>query len=93
MVCSFLVRDLQNAHRNDVQIIDHHVELACIFLLFIFATMCLKAEMIKFVRQVTLDHIHASLVEHFDVLPKALWTGHRTFVHVDFRIKSLLFLL
>ena len=48
VIGSLLVRDLEDAHRDNVQVVNHHVELTrLIFSLLVLSTERLKSQMVQ----------------------------------------------
>ena len=70
MVSRLLVWDFENAHRDDVKVVDHHVELTRVALGLVLPREGLEGQMVQFESQVSSDHLEARLVEDFCGLPQ-----------------------
>ena len=93
MVRCLLIWYLQDADRDNVKVVNHQIELARILLIFILQVQSLEVQMVELKGDVSLDHVHPSLVENFYCLPEALRPASSVLLDVDFRVKSFFLLL
>ena len=94
MVRCLFIWNLEDTDADDIEVVNRHVELTCVFLVFIFSTHRFKAQMVKFVGQIAFNYVRARLIEYFNTLPEAFRPRNSTFVHdIHLRVESLLFFL
>ena len=73
VIRSLLVRNLEDAHRYNVQIVYHHVELTrLIFSLLVLSTERLKSQMVQLKGHIATNSVQTSLIVHLCRLPEAL---------------------
>ena len=78
VIGGLLVRDLEDAHRYNVQIVYHHVELTrLIFSLLVLSAERLKGQMVQLKGHIATNRVQAGLIVHFCRLPEALRTIDR----------------
>ena len=89
MVGRLLIWYLQDAYGNDVQIVNHHVELAClIFSLLVFPTECFKSQVVQLEGHIASNCIQTSLIVHLGRLPETFRPIDRVALRqVDFRVE------
>ena len=93
MVGRLLIRYLQDADRDNVEVVNHQVELAGILLIFVLQVQCLEVQMVELESDVSLDHVHPGLVEHLYRLPEALGSAGSILLNVDFWVESFFLFL
>ena len=91
MICSLFVGDFQYAHGDNVEIVDHHIELTCFVLsLLVLLAVSFEGEMVQLESHVAPNSVQSSLVVHLCSLPQALWPIHRlALCKVYFRVERL----
>ena len=73
VIRSLLVRNLEDAHRYNVQIVYHHVELTrLIFSLLVLSAERLKCQMVQLKSHIATNRVQAGLIVHLCRLPEAL---------------------
>ena len=77
MICGFFIWDFKYAHGDDIQIVDHHIELTCFVLpLLILLAIRLKRQMVQLESHVAANSVQSSLIVHLCSLPQALGPVH-----------------
>ena len=91
MVCGLFVGDFKNAHGDNIQIVDHHIELTCFVLpLLILLAIRFKRQMVQLESHVAANSVQSSLIVHLCSLPQALGPVHcLTLCKINFRVERL----
>lgn len=91
MVCGLFVGDFKNAYGDNIQIVDHHIELTCFVLpLLILLAIRFKRQMVQLESHVAANSVQSSLIVHLCSLPQALGPVHcLTLCKINFRVERL----
>ena len=91
MIRGFFVGDFKYAHRDNIQIVDHHIELTCFVLSqLVLLAISFKCQVVQLESHVAANSVQSSLIVHLSSLPQALRPVHcLVLCKVNFRVERL----